>query len=170
MEVYEEITWRSWRPIFTETVNLTAMIFLVIAAATLFKQYLTLSQVPQQAMQWIAETEMNKYVFLLLVNLLFLILGAFLESVSIVLLTLPILLPMLTTLGIDVYHFAIIMTINMEIAMITPPVGLNLFVVSGIAKEPFEKTVAAVMPFLWIMLLNLVIVALWPGLSLYLIQ
>lgn len=168
--VYKEITWRSWRPIITETVNLTAMIFLVIAAATLFKQYLTLSQVPQLAMQWIAETEMNKYLFLLLVNLLFLILGAFLESVSIVLLTLPILLPMLGTLGIDVYHFAIIMTINMKIAMITPPVGLNLFVVSGIAKESFEKTVAAVMPFLWIMLLNLVIVALWPGLSLYLIQ
>jgi len=168
--VYKEITWRSWRPIITETGNLTAMIFLVIAAATLFKQYLTLSQVPQLAMQWIAETEMNKYLFLLLVNLLFLILGAFLESVSIVLLTLPILLPMLGTLGIDVYHFAIIMTINMEIAMITPPVGLNLFVVSGIAKESFEKTVAAVMPFLWIMLLNLVIVALWPGLSLSLIQ
>lgn len=168
--IYKEINWKSWRPIITETVNLTAMIFLVIAAATLFKQYLTLAQVPQQAMQWIAGADMNKWMFLLMVNLLFFILGAFLESVSIVLITLPIILPMLATFGIDVYHFAIIMTLNMEIAMITPPVGLNLFVVSGIAKEPLEKTISAVLPFLWIMLLNLVIIMLWPGLSTFLIR
>ena len=168
--VYKELKLKDWRPILRQTVNVTSMIFMVIAAATLFKQYLTLSQVPQQVVQWMSEADLNKFVFLILINLLFFIMGAFLESISIILITLPIILPLLPTLGINVYHFAIIMTVNMEIAMITPPVGLNLFVVSGVAKEPLMKVISAVIPFLLIMLIQLAIIIIWPDLSLFLLD
>ncbi|MFP3920038.1 TRAP transporter large permease subunit, partial [Lysinibacillus telephonicus] len=133
--IYRELKWRDLRPIFVESINVTAMIFLIIGAASLFGLYLTNEQVPQQVGQWISESGMNKWTFMIIVNILFFILGMFLEAVSIILIVLPILLPILAHFDINLYHFAIIMVINLELGMITPPVGLNLFVVSGIAKE-----------------------------------
>lgn len=111
---------------------------------------------------------MNKWIFMLIVNLLFFILGMFLEAVSIILITLPILLPILKHFGIDLYHFAIIMVINLELGMITPPVGLNLFVVAGIAKEKLGMVVRGVIPFIVLMIAYLVVVILFPQLSLWL--
>jgi C4-dicarboxylate transporter DctM subunit len=166
---YRELRWRDWRPILREIVNITAMIFMIIAAAILFKQYLTLSQVPQDIAQWIIGSDFNKWIFLLMVNMMFFIMGTFLEAVAIILITLPIFLPILDQMGINIYHFAIIMTVNLEIAMITPPVGLNLFVVSGIAKEPLEKVVRAIIPFIFIMLVELTIIVLWEDLSTFLL-
>lgn len=168
--IYREIEWKNWRPILRETVNISAMIFMVIAAAILFKQYLTLSQVPQEFAGWIIENNFNKWIFFLLVNILFFVMGTFLEAIAIILITLPIFLPVLSELGINVYHFAIIMTVNLEIAMITPPVGLNLFVVSGVAKEPLEKVIRAIIPFIFIMIVELIIIILWEDLSTFLIQ
>ena len=94
--------------------------------------------------------------------------GMFLEAVSIILITLPILLPILHHFDINLIHFAIIMTINMELGMITPPVGLNLFVVSGIAKEKLGEVVKGVIPFIVIMIAFLVLVILFPQISLWL--
>lgn len=166
---YRGIQWQDWRPILREIVNITSMIFLIIAAAILFKQYLTLSQVPQEIAQWIIDSNFNKWIFFLMVNIMFFIMGTFLEAVAIILITLPIFLPVLPELGINVYHFAIIMTVNLEIAMITPPVGLNLFVVSGIANESLERMVKAIIPFLFIMLIELFIIIVWEDLSTFLL-
>lgn len=168
--LYRELPLSSWRPILRETVHISSMIFMIIAAAILFKQYLTLSQVPQTVAQWIIDHDFNKWIFILLVNLLFFVLGTFLEAIAIILITLPIFLPVLHDMGINIYHFAIIMTVNLEIAMITPPVGLNLFVVSGITKEPLEKVIRAIIPFLFIMLIELVIIIIWEDLSTFLIR
>ncbi|WP_126424631.1 TRAP transporter large permease [Brevibacillus marinus] len=168
--VYKHIKWRDVRPILSETVQLTSMIFMIIAAAIIFGMFLTTNQIPQQVANWIIENELNKWMFLLFVNVLMFILGTFLEAVAIILITIPIFLPILNELGINLYHFAIIVTVNLELAMITPPVGLNLFVVSGIAKEPLEKVVKAVLPFLVLMILVLVVVVIWPDLSLFLIE
>lgn len=168
--VYRELKLKDWRPILRETVHISSMIFMIIASAILFKQYLTLAQVPQAIAQWIIDHEFNRWIFILLVNLLFFVLGTFLEAIAIILITLPIFLPVLDSLGIDVYHFAIIMTVNLEIAMITPPVGLNLFVVSGIAKEPLEKVIRAIVPFLLIMLIQLILIIIWEDLSTFLIR
>lgn len=166
--IYRELHWRDIRPIIVESINITAMIFLIIGAASLFGLYLTNAQIPQEVGAWIAESELNKWMFIIIVNLLFFVLGMFLEAVSIILITLPILLPMLVYFDINLIHFAIIMTINMELGMITPPVGLNLFVVSGISKEKLGAVVKGVIPFILIMILVLAIVVIFPQLSLWL--
>lgn len=166
--VYKQIKFDSIRAILQDTINTSSMIFLIIAAATVFGLYLTNAQVPQEIAQWIMESETNKWTFLLSVNILFFIMGMFLEPTSIILITLPIFLPIIKLLGIDVIHFAIIMTVNMELGMITPPVGLNLFVVSGITKSKVEEVVKGVLPFILIMVLVLVVIVVWPQLSLWL--
>ncbi|KGR91684.1 C4-dicarboxylate ABC transporter permease [Ureibacillus massiliensis 4400831 = CIP 108448 = CCUG 49529] len=166
--VYREFKIKDFRPVIVESINVTAMIFLIIGAASLFGLYLTNNQIPQAVGAWIAESEMNVWIFMLIVNLLFFVLGMFLEAVSIILITLPILLPILDHFGINLYHFAIIMVINLELGMITPPVGLNLFVVSGIAKEKLSVAVKGVIPFIVLMIAYLVIVILFPQLSLWL--
>lgn len=166
--IYRELSWKDFRHVMVESINVTAMIFLIIGAASLFGLYMTNEQVPHKVGQWIAESDMNKWVFLLIVNFLFFILGMFLEAVSIILITLPILLPILKHFGIDLYHFAIIMVINLELGMITPPVGLNLFVVAGIAKEKLGEVVRGVIPFIVLMIAYLIVVILFPQLSLWL--
>ncbi|MBN6188821.1 TRAP transporter large permease [Aneurinibacillus sp. BA2021] len=166
--IYREMGWKDVRPIMVETINITSMIFLIIAAASLFGLYLTNEQVPQVVGAWIAESDMNKWTFFLIVNLLFFIMGTFLEAVSVILITLPILLPIIKHLGIDPIHFAIVMTVNMELAMITPPVGLNLFVVGGIAKEKLEVVVRGVIPFIFLFIAVLALFVLFPQLSLWL--
>ncbi|MGX9134594.1 TRAP transporter large permease [Rummeliibacillus sp. JY-2-4R] len=166
--IYREMKLRDFREVIVESINITSMIFLIIGAASLFGLYLTNAQIPQEVGNWIAASDMNKWIFIILVNVLLFIMGMFLESVSIILITLPILLPMLVHFDINLIHFAIIMTINMELGMITPPVGLNLFVVSGIAKEKLGEVVKGVIPFIILMIVFLAIVVLWPQLSLWL--
>ncbi|XEC93328.1 TRAP transporter large permease [Paenibacillus tarimensis] len=166
--VYKELHWKDVRPIIVESLNITSMIFLIIGAASLFSLYLTNAQVPQKVGAWIAESDMNLWTFFLIVNLMFFIMGTFLEAVSIILITLPILLPVLAHMGINPIYFAIVMTINMELAMITPPVGLNLFVVSGISKEKLGAVVRGVAPFIALFIIVLVIIIVFPQLSLWL--
>ncbi|MFK5706953.1 TRAP transporter large permease [Lysinibacillus boronitolerans] len=166
--IYREMKLKDFREVLVESINITAMIFLIIGAASLFGLYLTNAQVPQQVAAWIAESDLNKWIFMIIVNILFFIMGMFLEAVSIILITLPILLPILAHFDINLLHFAIIMTINMELGMITPPVGLNLFVVSGIAKEKLGEVVKGVIPFIILMIIFLALVVLIPQLSLWL--
>lgn len=166
--IYREMKLKDFREVLVESINITAMIFLIIGAASLFGLYLTNAQVPQQVGAWIAESDLNKWIFMIVVNILFFIMGMFLEAVSIILITLPILLPILAHFDINLIHFALIMTINMELGMITPPVGLNLFVVSGIAKEKLGEVVKGVIPFIILMIIFLALVVLIPQLSLWL--
>lgn len=133
--IYKELSFPKFREVLKESINITSMIFLVIASAMIFGMFLTTEQVPQEFATWIEASTTNKWIFMIGVNIMFFILGMFLDSVAIILITLPILLPVLALFDINVIHFAIIMTINMELAMISPPVGLNLFVVSGITRE-----------------------------------
>lgn len=166
--IYRELTWKDFRHVVVESINVTAMIFLIIGAASLFGLYLTNAQIPQQVGAWIAESGMNKWIFLFIVNILFFVLGMFLEAVSIILITLPILLPILAHFDINLYHFAIIMVINLELGMITPPVGLNLFVVAGVAKEKLGTVVRGVIPFIVLMIAFLIVTILVPQMSLWL--
>lgn len=168
--IYREISWSDVKPILTETVQLTSMIFMIIAAAIIFGLYLTNNQIPQEIANWIVAGNFNKWTFLLMVNLLLFILGTFLEGVAIILITMPLFFPILAQMGINPIHFAIIVTVNLELAMITPPVGLNLFVVSGIADEPIEEMIKAIIPFIFVMILVLAIVIVWPDLSLFLLK
>jgi len=165
--LYKELSLKDVRIIFRESINISSMIFLVIAAAMVFSLYLTYNQIPGAVANWIAENNLNKYMFLFACNLMFFVMGTFLEAVSITLITMPILLPMIQHLGIDLIHFGVIMTVNMELAMITPPVGLNLFVVASMAKSKLEEVVKGVLPFIVIMILFLILLVYWPTLSLW---
>ena len=166
--IYREMKWSDIRPVLVDSINTISMIFLIIAAAMTFALFLTNNQVPNHVATWISDSNLNKYAFFLVCNIMFFIMGTFLEAVSIILITLPILLPIINHLGIDPIHFAIVMTVNMELAMITPPVGLNLFVVSSMAKETLEEVVRGVIPFIFIMIAVLILFVYWPGISLYL--
>ncbi|WP_369693625.1 TRAP transporter large permease subunit [Lentibacillus sp. CBA3610] len=164
------MNWKNFISITKQSINTTAMIFLVIAAALVFGMFLTTEQVPQAFAQWVTDSGFNKWTFLLIVSILFFMLGMFLEPTAIILITLPIFLPILQTLDINVFHFAIIMVVNMELGMITPPVGLNLFVVSGIAKERVEQVIRGVVPFFGIFVIVLIIIVVFPQISLFLIE
>jgi C4-dicarboxylate transporter, DctM subunit len=168
--VYKDMTKKLFMEIVKESINTTAMIFLIIASALIFSTFLAIEQIPQAFSEWVAANSANKWIFLLGINLMFFVLGMFLEAVAIILITLPILLPVLVTFDISLIHFAIIMTINMELAMISPPVGLNLFVVSGIAKEKLGSVVKGVIPFFIIMVLGLILVTVIPEISLILLN
>lgn len=165
--IYRELKLKEMRKIFVESINISSMVFLIISAAMVFALFLTVNQVPQNLAQWISENNLNKYMFFLATNIMFFIMGTFLEAVSITLITLPLLLPMIHALGIDIMQFAVVMTVNMELAMITPPVGLNLFVVSAMSKERLEHVIKGVVPFIVLMVLALVLFVLWPDVSTY---
>lgn len=168
--IYRKMTFKNFRDMMNESINITAMIYLIIAAAAIFGTLLTTEQVPQTIASFIGDSTSNKWVFLIGVSFLFFILGMFLEPTSITLITLPIFLPILALFDINLIYFAVIMTINMELGMITPPVGLNLFVVSGISREKVGAVVRGVAPFFVLMVLVLAIVMIFPQLSLFLVE
>lgn len=166
--VYRELHWRDTQSILRETVATTSMIYLIIGCAMVFALYLTNEQIPHLISNWIKENNIGILVFFLVTQSMFFVMGTFLEAASIILITLPLLLPIIKHLGIDVIHFAVVMVVNMELAQITPPVGLNLFVVSGISKEPMEKVVRGVFPFIILMFAVMIVFVLFPKISLYL--
>ena len=166
--VYRELKWGSVRKILVESINISSMIFLIISAAMLFSLFLTAKQVPQLVLRAITEGHVNKWMFFLATNVMFFVMGTFLEAVSITLITLPILLPVIKALDIPLVQFCVVMTVNMELAMITPPVGLNLFVVSAMARVKLEEVVKGVWPFILILIGAMILFVVWPDVSTWL--
>ena len=168
--VYRDVSLREAPRVIADAAKVTAMLMFIIANAYLFAFVLTTEQVPQAMSQWITDLGLPPWAFLIVLNLLLLVAGSFMEATSVVLIFAPIMFPIATALGIHPVHLGIIMTVNMEIGMVTPPVGLNLFVTSGIAKLPVTAVIRAAMPWLVVLLLVLVIVTYVPWVSLVLPQ
>jgi C4-dicarboxylate transporter, DctM subunit len=166
--VYRDLPFKRIPKVLLDSANMSAMLLYIITNAILFSFLLTSEQIPQAVAAWLVESGMGALGFLLVVNILLLLAGNIMEPSSIILITAPILFPVAMALGIDPVHFGIIITVNMEIGMITPPVGLNLYVGSGIAKLGMTDMTKAVSPWLITMLIFLVIVTYWPALSLWL--
>lgn len=166
--VYREIKWKNVQEIVRDTVATTSMIYLIISCALVFALYLTNEQIPHILSNWIAANDIGVYIFFLITAAMFFIMGTFLEAASIILITLPLLLPIIKDLGISPIHFCVVMIVNMELAQITPPVGLNLFVVSGVAKQPMERAVRGVLPFILCMVAVMIFLMFFPNVSLYL--
>ena len=166
--VYKDLRLSDLKRVLLSSANLSAMLLYIITNAVLFSFLLTSEQVPQSMSQWMIETGLGQIGFLLLANVILLIAGNFMEPASIILIFAPILFPIATSLGIDPVHFGIIITVNMEIGMITPPVGLNLYVASGISKLGLTDMSKAVGPWLLTMLVFLMLVTFWPSMSLWL--
>jgi len=166
--VYRDIGWRDVPRVVLDAVRVTAMLMFIVANALLFAHVLTTERIPQSIAEQIVASGMGPIAFLAVVNLLLLVAGCFMEPTGIILILAPILFPIAVRLGIDPVHLGIIMVVNLEIGMVTPPVGLNLFVTSGITGMSVAQVVRAAMPWLTVLLVFLVIVTYWPALSLWL--
>ena len=166
--VYKDMTLRKVPRVLLDSANMSAMLLYIITNAVLFSFLMTNEHIPQLMAQWILDKGLGAIAFLLFVNVLLLLAGNVMEPSSIVLIMAPILFPVAAKLGIDPVHFGIMMTVNMEVGMCHPPVGLNLYVASGITKMGITELTVAVWPWLLTMLVFLVIVTYWPALSLWL--
>ncbi|HKY86191.1 MAG TPA: TRAP transporter large permease subunit [Pseudorhodoplanes sp.] len=166
--IYKDMKWKDVPKVLLASANLSAMLLYIITNAVLFSFLMTHEQIPQAMANWITGSGITWIVFLLLVNLLLLAAGNVMEPSSIVLIMAPILYPIAVKLGIDPVHFGIIIVVNMEIGMCHPPVGLNLFVASGITKLGMTELSIAVLPWLATLLVFLVLVTYIPEMSLWL--
>lgn len=146
----------------------TAMLMFIVANATVFSHVLTELRVPDQITEAVTSMGLNKWTFLIMVNILLLIAGNFMEPSGLILIVAPIIFPIAMEMGIDPIHLGIVMVVNMEIGMITPPLGFNLFVTSGITGMPVMKVAKAALPWLTVLLIFLVIVTYFPPLSTFL--
>lgn len=164
--VYRDMKLSEAPKVLLESGKLSIMLMFIIANAMLFAHVLTTEQLPQQITAWVIDAGLTPVMFLLMVNLVLLVAGAFMEPSAIILILAPILFPIATKLGIDPIHLGIIMVVNMEIGLVTPPVGLNLFVTSAITGMPLTSTIRAAMPWLLILLAFLMLVTYVPWISL----
>jgi C4-dicarboxylate transporter, DctM subunit len=166
--VYRDVPLAKVPAVLVDAARVTVMLMFIIANALLFAYVLTTERIPQDIAEQIVQWGVGPWQFLIIVNVLLLIAGNFMEPTGIILILAPILFPIATRMEIDPVHLGIIMTVNMEIGMVTPPVGLNLFVTSGITGMSVMEVVAAALPWLSVLLVFLVIVTYVPQLSLWL--
>ena len=166
--IYKDMGLKDVPKVLLNSANMSAMLLYIITNAVLFSFIMTNENIPQALAEWLLGNGLGVVAFLLAVNVILLLAGNFMEPSSIVLIFAPILFPVAMKLGIDPVHFGIIMVVNMEVGMCHPPVGLNLYVASGITKMGITDLTVAVWPWLLSMLGFLVVVTYWPGLSIWL--
>ncbi|WP_290873103.1 TRAP transporter large permease [Aquabacterium sp.] len=166
--VYKDMGLKDVPRVLLNSANMSAMLLYIITNAVLFSFVLANENIPQQLADWLVGMGLGPIAFLLVCNILLLVAGNFMEPSSIVLIMAPILFPVAIKLGIDPVHFGILIVVNMEVGMCHPPVGLNLYVASGITKMGITELTVAVWPWLLTMLGFLVLVTYWPPLSLWL--
>ena len=166
--VYKDIKFKDLWDICLESAITTAMIFFIIANAVVFAYLLTSENIPQTIADSILAANIGKIGFLIIVNILLFIMGQFMEPSSVVMIMVPLLLPIATALGVDPVHFGILLIVNMEIGMITPPVGLNLFVASGLTGMNLKDVIVSCLPWTLTLFIGLVLVTYIPEISLWL--
>lgn len=166
--VYKEITFRQVVPIFGESMKMAGMIMIIISIAIVFGVWLTQARIPDKLIALIVHLGLPWWGFILIVNCGLLALGTVMEGISILLITLPILFPLLEPLGIDPVHYAVITVLTGEIGVITPPLGVNLFALSGATQTPLPEVIRGAFPFVILGLVELAIVSYWPAFSLFL--
>ena len=166
--VYRDIGLPKVPHVLVDAARVTVMLMFIVANALLFAHVLTTERIPQAIAETIVSWGMAPWQFLIVVNILLLVAGNFMEPTGIILILAPILFPIATQLGIDPVHLGIIMVVNLEIGMVTPPVGLNLFVTAGITGMSIVQVVRAALPWLSVLLVFLVFVTYIPALSLWL--
>ncbi len=168
------IIYRMWQPsklwtVLSSSMKESVMILMIIACSALFSQMLSSFYITQTAAEAIAGAGLNKWVLMLAINVFLLVAGFFLPPVAVILMTAPILLPIVTQAGFDPYWFAVVFTINMEIGLITPPVGLNLYVINGIVPDvPLATILNGALPFMVCMVVGIILLCIFPGIATWL--
>ena len=166
--IYRDLGAKDLPHVFLEASRTTVMLMFIVANALLFAHVLTTERIPQTIAAQIVGMGMEPWMFLVVVNVILLIAGNFMEPTGIILILAPIFFPIATELGIDPIHLGIIMVVNMEIGMVTPPVGLNLFVTAGVTGMNLVQVTRAALPWLSVLLVFLVMVTYIPQISLFL--
>ena len=170
MFVYREMTLKDLARVTVASARMSAMIMFIIANAILFSFVLTSERIPDQITNLFINLDLSWFTFLLVVNAFLLLVGCFMETSSAILILAPIFLPVATQLGVNPIHFGIIMVMNLEIGMVTPPFGLNLFVASGISKLSVVRVAKASAPSALVLLAALLVVTYVPDISLFLVE
>jgi C4-dicarboxylate transporter, DctM subunit len=166
--VYKELTWESIFESFREAVIINATTMIIIGLSVSFAYFMTLEQIPNDISGFLTELSSSPVVILLAINILLLIVGMFIDTISALVVLTPILLPIVTAVGVDPIHFGVILVANLAIGFITPPLGVNLFVASSVGKVKFERIVRAIIPFMISMIICLIVITYVPELSLWL--
>ncbi|MBX3609359.1 MAG: TRAP transporter large permease subunit [Hydrogenophaga sp.] len=164
--IYRDLGFKDLPEVFLESSKTTVMLMFIVANALLFAHVLTTERIPQTIAEHILAVGMEPWMFLLVVNVILLVAGNFMEPTGIILILAPILFPIASQLGIDPIHLGVIMVVNMEIGMVTPPVGLNLFVTSGVTGMNLVQVTKAALPWLGVLLIFLLLVTYLPFISL----
>lgn len=162
------LTWETLKEALASTVATTAMIGLIVICAQIFGYFVTITQITQSLVSFVADAEMNRYVVIAFVVVLYLVLGCFLDQLSILILTVPIVLPVVVSLGFDPIWFGIMVILLAEVGMVTPPVGLNVFIVAKKTNQPVEEVFSGVWPHVLAHILLIVAMIVFPQLILWL--
>lgn len=165
---YKEINAKNLIPCLTEAIQSSCTVCLLLGMATMFGNVLAMEQIPVKIANTIIAVTSNKIIILILINLLLLFVGMIMNASAAIVILVPILLPIIKAVGVDPVHFGVIMVLNLAIGFVTPPVGVNLFVSSGLTETGIEKVSRAAMPLVLVMILVLVLVTFIPGISLWL--
>jgi C4-dicarboxylate transporter DctM subunit len=168
--IHREFKFLELKMVLSESAEMLGTLFLILILAVSLNKFMTYEQIPQQLVDLMSSFISSKFSFIIAVNILLLFVGCIMDVMSAILVLAPILTPMAVHYGMDPIHFGIMMIVNLEIGYVTPPVGINLFVASGIFKEPIGKITKAVLPILVVLLICLTIVSFFPEISLYLLK
>ena len=166
--LYRSLTFKQLYKVTMDTIETTAGVLLIVAAASLFGWVLTTTRITEYAAEALLSYTDNRYVILLLINILLLIVGCFLEPIASISILVPVLMPVITKVGIDPVHFGVVMTLNLMIGLLHPPLGMVLFVLARISKMSIERTTMAILPWLFPLLGSLIAITLIPELTLWL--
>lgn len=167
--VFRSLSWKKFLEILATTARISGAILLIIGCAKIFGDYLNMVRVPQLLTEALTATGLPAWAILVAVMLLLILLGMIVDAVSLIVVTTPVLLPLITALGYDPLWFGIVMVLNLEIAVVTPPVGLNLYALRGVCPElSVEEIIRSALPFVAVQFLVLMLFVFFPGLSLWL--
>jgi TRAP-type C4-dicarboxylate transport system permease large subunit len=165
---YRTLSWKMLVKVSMDTIETTATVMFIVAAASIFGWLLTATRVTDAVAAWVLAFTHTPWVFLLLVNVLMLFVGCFLEPTAAILILVPVLMPVVQQLGIDPVHFGLVMVLNLMIGLLHPPMGMVLFVLARVANLSIEKTTMAILPWLVPLLLSLLLITYVPSISLWL--
>ena len=163
------LTLKSLSAALLEATRISVLVLFLVAGANVFSYFLALSTIPASVSAWMAALQVSKYVVLAIIIIIYLILGCFIDAISMMVLTMPVIFPVVKALGFDPIWFGVVCVIMMEAGLITPPVGLNVYTLAGVAKDvPMATIFRGAFPFLFAMLAVTIIITIFPGIALYL--
>ena len=166
--IQRDLTWKNFWTVLLSTVRTTAFIFVIIAGAAIVSFVTHYLRLPEVLTQAILDMQLTPYLVLTFFFLLYLLLGMLLEPISMMIMTVPTILPTVVTLGFDPIWFAVVVTMACEMGLITPPVGLNLYILRGVSGAPLEEIALGSAPFVFVILLNMLLLTAFPQIALWL--